>query len=143
MSDPSPAQPLPRNFRIYFPIDCAGGAEFCATVEGILCERLGGVTSYPARGTFKMRGGERISERLQVLESFCEADDWSKQQSFLLSLTAMIGAILNQETIACAVDGRMQMVPPETPGRRIRGVPPSAISEEDLLKLIRENCERE
>lgn len=72
-----------------------------------------------------------------------EADDWSKQQSFLLGLTAMIGAILNQETIACAVDGRMQMVPPENPGRRIRGVSPSAISEKDLLKLIWENCERE
>jgi len=67
------------------------GDQLCSAVEGILCERLGGVTSYPARATFKMSDGQRISDNLQVLESFCEREEWAEQEPFLLSLAGMIG----------------------------------------------------
>jgi hypothetical protein len=102
--------PLPRRFVLYFPMGCSGGDLLGSTVEGILCERLGGVTSYPAKGTFRMADGQRSSDHLQVLESFCESRDWEKQKPFLISLAGIIGAILKQESIACAIDGRMKIV---------------------------------
>ncbi|RYD37856.1 MAG: hypothetical protein EOP85_17310 [Verrucomicrobiaceae bacterium] len=105
-------------------------------VEGILCERLGGVTSYPARGTFKMDDGHRTSDNLQVLESFCELGEWGEHKPFLLTLAGIIGGILDQESIACAIDGRMEVVAP-IPGAEVPGLKsPEDISETILTDII-------
>jgi len=134
---------MPRNFVLYFPIDCSGGNDLCATVEGIMCERLGGVTSYPARGTFKMKGGQRVSDNLQVLECFCEADQWTEQEPFFLTLAGAVGAILGQALIACAIDGRMQMVAPLEPGENGRTeVLISDCSEHALTTLVLDRVEQ-
>jgi hypothetical protein len=124
---------MPRRFVLYIPIGCPGGEPLCATVEGILCERLGGVTSYPARGTFKMAAGNRSSDHLQVLESYCESGDWARQYPFLLALTAMVGAILRQESIACAIDGRMEIVPPMEKAETLAMVNPATSGSEEAL----------
>jgi hypothetical protein len=44
-----------------------------------------------------------------VLKCFCEIADWPGKEPFFLTLAGVIGAILEQESIACATDGRMQM----------------------------------
>lgn|GEM_PF-6049877 len=133
---------MPRHFVLYFPIGCSGGNELCAPVEGIMCERLGGVTSYPARGTFKIEGGQRVSDSLQVLECFCEANQWAEQQPFFLTLAGAVGAILGQASIACAIDGRMQMVPPLKLGENGRKEAISDYSEHVLTALVLERVER-
>ncbi|MCW1912968.1 hypothetical protein OJ996_05265 [Luteolibacter sp. GHJ8] len=137
MRDQLAGPSLPRKFILYFPIGCAGGKELCSTVEGIMCDRLGGVTSYPARGTFKMEGGRRVSDDLQVLECFCENSEWPEQQPFLITLAELIGWILDQESVACALDGRMQVIPSAGPPEwKVEGENASGISEQALTRLV-------
>lgn len=84
-----------------------------------------------------MADGQRISEDLQVLESFCESGDWAEQKPFLLALAGMIGAILKQESIACAIDGRMEIVTPiGGEGSLVWGNEPAAASERLLTNLV-------
>ena len=59
-----------------------------------------------------MRDGGRTSENIQVVEAYCEADKWVENEPFLRGMAEVLCAVLNQEVIACAVDGRMEMVPP-------------------------------
>lgn len=118
--DNCPNQPcLPRRFVIYLPATSKLEIQVCEAVELILCDRLGGATSYPARGIFKSAGGGTKVENVQVLEAYCEAEDWMNQGAFLRALAAFVGTILHQEAIAFAVDGRMETVIPDT--REISG----------------------
>jgi hypothetical protein len=104
---------LPRKFTIYIPSEAGSGTQVCEAAENILCDRLGGVTSYPARGIFRMSDGGRTSEAIQVLEAYCEADEWRENEPFLRCMAEVLCAALSQEVIACAVDGRMEMIPPK------------------------------
>jgi hypothetical protein len=81
-------------------------------VQGILCKRFGGVTSYPAVGLFKRASGAPEEERVQVLESFCAPDAWRENEGFLIKMAEVIGAILKQESIACQVNGWMHLIGP-------------------------------
>jgi len=64
-----------------------------------------------------MADGRRTSEPVQVLEAYCEALEWADEHPFLIALAQVVGAILQQESIACAIDGRMEMITP--PARQI------------------------
>jgi len=101
---------LPKKFVIYVPTETGAAPQVCGAVENILCDRLGGVTSYPARGVFKMADSSRKTEKIQVLETYCEATDWVKQKPFLWSLAKILSAVLEQEAMAVAVDGRMELL---------------------------------
>jgi len=111
--------PLPLRFVIYIPLAeepsgrCALHREVLEEVQGILARRFGGVTSYPATGLFMRSSGRCEEEKVQVLESFCQREAWRENQQFLHVLAGAVGAILQQESIACQVDGRMHLIDPD------------------------------
>jgi len=115
----SGGKPLPLRFVIYIPAEAPGSlqegsAEAAAeAVAELLCERFGGVTCYPATGIFKGASGAHQKEEVQVLECFCELECWAGQQGFVHTLAGTIAAMLGQESIACSVNGRMNLVPPD------------------------------
>jgi hypothetical protein len=115
---------LPVRFVIYIPSEPeladAGScsSQLMKEVQSILCNRFGGVTSYPAVGLFKRASGVPQEERVQVLESFCAPEAWKANERFLVKMAEVIGAILKQESIACQVNGWMHLI---GPGRDVAG----------------------
>ena len=81
--------------------------------EELLCERLGGVTSYPARGAYIRESGEIQREQVQVLESFCDEQVWEKEAIFLKQLAKLLARELDQESVACSLDGEMSFAVPD------------------------------
>ena len=105
--------PLPIRFVIYLPGSAEGdGAGIATAVKQMLCDRFGGVTSYPAVGVFKRVSGTNLEESVQVLESFCEKARWEQEEAFVHSLVEVIATLLDQESVACLVEGRMCFVAP-------------------------------
>lgn len=110
--------PLPHRLVIYLPSrkkDETAIENFDRIAQvacNLLCERFGGVTSYPATGHFKKADGEIQRESVQVLEAFCEQANWQQEANYIKTLSAALAKQLAQESIACTVDGRMILVEP-------------------------------
>jgi len=123
---------LPRRFVIYVP---AGPRGIQPTADGpvteavatILCDRFGGVTSYPAKGSFTRDSGAMQTESVMVLESYCEPGVWDTNRAFMEHLAATLASLLNQESIACSLDGRMELVKPVSP--QFAALPPGQDAE--------------
>lgn len=118
-TDPSlSALPLLRRFVIYVPAG-DGSAQpvpdgpLTSAVAEILCERFGGVTSYPATGRFTLASGAIQTESVMVLESYCEQEAWNRDHAALHELAKVLARLLRQESIAYSVDGRMSLVGPD------------------------------
>lgn len=125
--------PLPIRFVIYLPDPGDGdGTGIATAVKQMLCDRFGGVTSYPAVGVFKRVSGKNLEENVQVLESFCEKTRWNQEEAFVHSLAEMIATLLDQESVACLVEGRMYFVAPLGADERL-GLEGSS---EDLASLV-------
>lgn len=116
--DSSSELPLLRRFVIYVPAGDGStqpvpeGALTAAVAE-ILCERFGGVTSYPATGRFTLASGAIQTESVMVLESYCEQEAWNRDHAALHELAKVLARLLRQESIAYSVDGRMSLVEPD------------------------------
>src|SRR5688572_29534434 len=120
---PSAAAALPVRFVIYLPAKPQSAsvpqgspepktplvdpAELEAAVVRILCERFGGVTAYPARGTFTLASGIPQTEAVTVLETYCERDAWLQHRDGVAMLARLIARLLDQETLGCSVDGKL------------------------------------
>ncbi len=123
---------LPRRFVIYIP---AGPRDLQPTADGpvteavaiILCKRFGGVTSYPAKGSFTRDSGDIQTESVMVLESYCEPEVWDANRTFMERLAGTLASLLNQESIACSLDGRMELINPD--GRELAAFPPGQDAE--------------
>jgi hypothetical protein len=105
-------RPLPKRFVMYLPEVEAGRTGLLEAVEHLFCRRFGGVTSYPAVGLFQSESGAIQRERVQVLECYGELENWSADCALLRGLATVIASLLDQEAIACSVDGRMHLVAP-------------------------------
>lgn len=134
-------KPLPLRFAIYIPaapepgVPESAALEVTAAVRTILCDRFGGVTSYPALGLFKRESGVNQQEEVHVLESFCEVEVWEARGSFLLTLAGVIAAVLEQERVACLINGRMYLIQPDP---RVSRPQPSPVDGARLESLV--NC---
>jgi len=108
------ASTLPVRFVIYLPSEPetseADPQKLEAAVVRILCERFGGVTAYPARGTFKLASGAVKTEAVTVLEAYCNRETWSQDSEGAGKLVRLIGRLLNQEAIGCSIDGKMILI---------------------------------
>lgn len=110
--------PLNHRFAIYLPscekdgqlID--GFERLADSTSRMLCGRFGGVTVYPANGLYQRESGTPQSEKILVLESFCDSEGWARESAFLHAWVRVLSAQLRQESIACSLDGNMIFVPP-------------------------------
>ena len=101
-------------------------------VVKILCERFGGVTAYPAKGTFTMASGIAHTEAVTVLESYCEREAWRVSRAGLAAMAGLLAGLLGQEAIGCSVDGKMILI------KAKEGHAPDAGQGRDLSALLRE-----
>lgn len=103
--NPPTARMLPVRFVVYLP----GSAldDIRQSVETKLCERFGGVTSYAAEGVFKRAEGGVQREKVRVVECYAEQGDWQASEKMLLLWLAELCVRLEQESIACSIDGKM------------------------------------
>ena len=83
-----------------------------------------------------MRDGDRTSETIQVVEAYCEADEWLENEPFLRGMAEILCAVLSQEVIACAVDGRMELVPPKRPDLSVSLQGKSVWEIEEIFKSL-------
>jgi hypothetical protein len=108
---PMASASLPVRFVIYLPAGRGWGAadasEIEAAVADLLCERFGGVTAYPAKGTFTMASGVIHTEPVTVLEAYCEREAWQQSQAGIAVMAGMLARLLEQEALGCSVDGKM------------------------------------
>lgn len=116
-TDMSPAKSaLPRRLVIYLPSCSQNGQpianfeEHVAAVSRKLCEWFGGATNYPATGNFTLENGSIQQEKIQVIECYCEDSAWTEKQEFVWNMATSLSRALNQESLACAVDGRMKFI---------------------------------
>jgi len=116
------SRPLPKRFVIYLPEVEAGGGKLQEAVELFLCRRFGGLTSYPATGLFQRESKAIQREKVQVMECYGERETWPDDRLLLYGLAAVLANVMDQEAIACSVDGRMHHI---TPG-------PTGITVDDL-----------
>lgn len=106
--------PRPHRFVLYLPVGEPAGShgDLIRVIETLLCERFGGVTSYPAVGLFKRSSGVLQREPVQVLESFCEVEVWEAEGAFMVAIAGAVAEILAQESVAFSLDGRMHLAEP-------------------------------
>lgn len=106
-------------FVIYLPTLRKDGAaidgfeSLAMAAESLICEKFGGVTSYPARGAFRGESGTIQRESVQVLESYCDDAIWREEAGFLGGLAQILARELDQESVACSLDGAMTLVTPD------------------------------
>jgi hypothetical protein len=105
---------LPVRFVIYLPsspeLANAEAGDIEAAVARILCERFGGVTAYPAKGTFALASGVIQTEPVTVLETYCDRETWRQSRGGVAALTRMLARLLGQEVLGCSVDGKMVLI---------------------------------
>lgn len=113
------APPRRHRFVIYLPTKRKDGEpvkgfeNLTLAAESLICERLGGVTSYPARGAFQGESGTIQREHVQVLESYTDDLQWTLESKFLSALAQILARELDQESVACSLDGAMALVTPD------------------------------
>jgi hypothetical protein len=118
VSFPPAAAALPIRFVIYYPASPESARTDVRVLESavvrILCERFGGVTAYPATGTFAMASGVPKAEPVTVLETYCEREAWLRELDGVGKMARLLAWLLNQEALGCSVDGKMVMIDAET-----------------------------
>lgn len=135
---PSVSASLPVRFVIYLPaakpLD-EDGAAIEDAVARILCERFGGVTAYPARGTFALTSGTPQTEPITVMETYCDEEAWQEHRRGIATFAAVLAQLLRQESMGCSVNGRMVLI--NAPSQSVRGVSlPSTIHGADVYSLL-------
>jgi hypothetical protein len=115
-----PETPARRHrFVIYLPTkrkdgeSIEGFEQLAMAAEALICERLGGVTSYPARGAFQGKSSNIQREQVQVLETYCDEAHWAREARYLSALAQVLARELDQESVACSLDGVMALVTPD------------------------------
>jgi hypothetical protein len=110
----APAASLPVRFVIYLPAAPEGSQVAASDIEAavvrILCERFGGVTAYPAKGTFTLASGVAQTEPVTVLETYCERETWQRDSSGVAAMAGILAKLLDQEALGCSVDGKMILI---------------------------------
>jgi hypothetical protein len=106
----------PHRFVIYLP-SCQADGEPIPNFETLtdemartLCLKFGGATSYPATGYFERADHSVQKEAIRVLEFFCTPEELSRKGDFVWQLLTKLRAALQQESMACSLDGRMILV---------------------------------
>lgn len=113
--------PLPHRLLLYLPTSTDFQDRIHQVVQHLLCGKLGGLTSYPAQGAYQRQNGQAEIENIRVLEAYCEGSERIRQVEVLRRMAAVLGWAMNQETVAIAVDGRMEKILP-SPGNRPPGI---------------------
>ena len=100
-----------------------------------MCERLGEVYS-------RWKEANGFLTAFRCWNAFAKSTNGLNSSLFPLTLAGAVGAILEQASIACAIDGRMQMVAPLKLGENGRKEAISDCSEHALTALVLERVER-
>lgn len=136
--EPQPSASLPVRFVIYLPTASERSPVRADVLEDvvarILCEHFGGVTAYPAKGTFASASGTVQTEPIMVLETYCDRASWQSNQGRALSLVRLLARILRQEVVASSVDGKMLLI-----DRDVDGLPQilaEGVQEGELYALL-------
>ena len=118
---PEQSATLAVRFVIYLPLEPCDPLVDAVVLEQalvrLLCEKFGGVTAYPARGTFALSSGQPTTEPVMVLETYCERQAWGESEEGVGRLVRVIGGLLRQESIGCSIDGRMIVVSSSSTGQ--------------------------
>jgi hypothetical protein len=110
---PVSTPPAPKRFVLYLPKAASEAVPgLIPAMELLFCRRFGGLTTYPAVGLYQSEGGEIQREEVFVMECYGELEGWMEDGPRLHHLAAVLAVILEQETIACSVDGRMHRIKP-------------------------------
>ncbi len=95
--------------RLYFPSTDRHGDKIVArlahlvTLEAHLCEDVGGYTTYPARGGYRMASGADMHESVDVVEFF-------STPAYARSVASQLASQLNQESVLVLIDGRPEFI---------------------------------
>ena len=122
--------PLPHRLVIYLPSSCDFDERVHQAVQHLMCVELGGATSYSAQGAYRRDNNQVQIESIRVLEAYCESSERIRKVKILRRVAAVLGKVMEQESVAIAVDGRMENVPPS------RGARPRAIEDFPFSKLM-------
>ena len=104
---------LNRRFVVYLPSKTKSGKairgleELADRLAGLLRARFGGATKYPATGYF---GNQK--EEIVVIECYCDDGAWHASSRYLHTVLGVLGHHLQQDSIACSLDGKMALVMP-------------------------------
>lgn len=106
-------------FAIYIPSRLKNGASIVQARYDLLCDmareffydELGGVTSYPAQGTWK-EGKKIHHEQILVLESFCPEKVLLEKGKRIRDFVNALGIEFEQATMACVIDSEMVFLDP-------------------------------
>lgn len=102
-----------RRFMVYLPSKTKNGddvsnlEQISDSLAEMLRHKFGGATRYPATGYF---GDQK--EQVVVIECYCTQEDWTAASEYLHGVMQALGSYLEQESIACSLDGRMVLVEP-------------------------------
>jgi hypothetical protein len=111
---PSTAASLPVRVAIYLPSApepaLTSASDIEAAVAKTLCELFGGVTAYPAKGTFALASGRIQTEPVTVLEAYGEREAWEQHRDGVAAMARLLARLLGQESVGCSVDGKMVLV---------------------------------
>ena len=128
-------KPLNRRFAVYLPSEDKSGEPIHGleiaidSTMSMLCDRFGGVTSFPATGRFQRDSGSIQYENIFVLESFCDIESWNESSRFLQVWVGLLAAVLRQESIACLLDGKMVLVLPMHIDEPLEQITPNTLRE--------------
>lgn len=104
---------LNRRFVVYLPSKTKSGEgipeleELADRLAGMLRVRFGGATKYPATGYF-----DDQKEEIVVIECYCDDEAWHVSSRYLHTVLGVLGHHLQQDSIACSLDGKMALVKP-------------------------------
>lgn len=107
-------QPLARRFVIYLPSRRKNDwpvedfREVAGAVANLLRKMFGGATTVDAVGYFRDQ-----NEEVCLIESFCSEERWERNSGKLHMLVKMLSRRMDQISIACSLDGEMNLVEPE------------------------------
>ena len=73
-------------------------------------EFFGGCTRFEGHGSYLASTGKIITERVNIVESFCDDRKLREHLQSIRSLAAEICVTLNQETIAIVVNDQMEFI---------------------------------
>ena len=130
--------PPTRRFALFLPSRSKQGVtiqsfeKVCDATAHALCSFFGGVTSYPATGMFLRDTGKTQQEPVVVLECFCEVETWHHHASAVHRLVRLLSGLLDQESVACSLGGKMVFVSSDEADLRLNG----EIDADALAKLL-------
>lgn len=109
---------LPSKLSDETPIDAKRYEVLCQMTSEFLCDELGGVTTFPAVGTWIDKSKRPHCEQVQVVESYCKQDVLSAKAKRIRDFVNALAIEFEQAVMTCVIDGEMAFFEPEKEYRK-------------------------